>query len=335
MRSAPARLGLLWGLALSLMTTLAPAAEDPWVVFEGQQGPGQGKHAVLIAADDEYRSEELIPALAKILAERHGFQCTVLFAVDKKDGTINPTVPDNVPGLEALDNADLLVLFARFRQLPDEQMKHIIDYAESGRPIVALRTSTHAFNYGKSDSPYAKYTWTSKDPKGGFGRLVLGETWINHFGGHQTQSTRGVPVEGRADHPILRGVTDIWGPSDVYEVTTLSGDSAPLVNGVVLTGMKPSDRPLPDKGTQPIAWTKTYTGSAGKPARIFTTTMGHNGDFTNTGVRRMLVNACLWAVGREDQIPASSNVELVGPYEPTPIGIGTYRKGVKPADLKR
>ncbi len=331
MRTASIRLGLL---ALALLASTA-RAQDPWVVFEGREGPGQGKHAVLIAADDEYRSEELIPALAKVLAERHGFKCTVLFAVDPKDGTINPGQQDNIPGLEALDKADLLVLFARFRNLPDAQMKHIVDYAESGRPIVALRTSTHAFNYGKSDSPYAKYTWTSKDPKGGFGRLVLGETWINHFGGHQTQSTRGIVVPERADHPIVRGVTDLWGPSDVYEVTTLSGDSEPLVTGVVLTGMKPNDPPLPDKGTQPIAWTKTYTGSAGKPARIFTTTLGHNGDFQNAGVRRLLVNACLWAVGREDQIPAKSNVDLVGPYEPSPIGIGTYRKGVKPADLKR
>jgi type 1 glutamine amidotransferase len=322
-------------LMLLATSLVAPArAEDPWVVFKGENGPGAGKRIVLIAADDEYRSEELIPALAKILATRHGFTCTVLFAIDPKDGTIKPGQKDNIPGLEALKDADLMVLFARFRQLPDDQMKMFMDYVESGRPIVALRTSTHAFNYGRSDSPYARYTWTSRDPKGGFGRLVLGETWVNHYGQHNVQSTRGVPAEGMAGHPILRGVEDIWGPSDVYEVTELSGDSTPIVMGQVLEGMKPGDKPVEGKPMLPIAWTRTYTGAAGKPARVFVTTMGHGGDFVNEGVRRMLVNACYWALGMEDQIPPKSDVDLVGEYNPTPIGEGGYRKGVKPSDLK-
>jgi hypothetical protein len=328
------RLGF-FALALLASSTFAPArAEDPWVVYKGESGPGAGKSIVLIAADDEYRSEELIPALAKILARRHGFTCTVLFAIDPETGTINPAQKDNIPGLEALKDADLLVLFARFRQLPDDQMKLFMDYVESGRPIVALRTSTHAFNYGRSDSPYARYTWTSRDPKGGFGRLVLGETWVNHYGQHNVQSTRGVPAEGMADHPILRGVADIWGPSDVYEVTTLEGDSRPLVMGQVLRGMKPTDEVVADKPPLPIAWTRTYTGAAGKPARVFVTTMGHGGDFQNEGVRRMLVNACYWALGMEDQIPAQSAVDLVGEYQPNAIGEGGFKKGVKPSDLK-
>lgn len=323
-------------LAIFLASGINPArAEDPWVVYEGQDGPGMGKKVVLIAADDEYRSEELIPQLAKILAFRHGFDCTVLFAIDREDGTINPGQKDNIPGLETLDDADLLILFARFRELPDDQMKHIIDYAESGRPIVALRTATHAFSYSKKDSPYAKYSWNSDDPKGGFGRLVLGETWVAHHGHHNVESTRGLPVEGMEKHPILRGVSEIWGPSDVYAITTLSGDSQPLVMGQVLTGMKPTDLPNRDKPMLPIAWIKTYTGKSGETSRIFTTTMGHAGDFTNEGVRRLLVNACYWAVGLEDQIPAESNVDLVGQYDPSPIGVGGHKKGVKPADLAK
>src|ERR1700736_414204 len=94
-----------WALWLGLMMVSANSAraDDPWVVFEGKTGPGKGKHIVLAAADDEYRSEELIPQLAKILATHHGFKCTVLFAIDKKDGTINPRAMDNIPGLEALE----------------------------------------------------------------------------------------------------------------------------------------------------------------------------------------------------------------------------------------
>src|SRR6266508_4385591 len=82
-------------------------AADPWVVYEGSDGPGKGKHVVLVSGDEEYRSEEALPQLAKILARHHGFKCTVLFAIDPADGTINPNV-SNIPGLEALKTADLM-----------------------------------------------------------------------------------------------------------------------------------------------------------------------------------------------------------------------------------
>lgn len=312
----------------------ARAEEGPWVVFPGAAGPGHGKNVVLIAADDEYRSEELIPALARVLATRHGFHCTVLFAIDPSDGTIDPTVKDNVPGLEALKTADLLVFFARFRELPDDQMKMFLDYVESGRPIVALRTSTHPFNYERrKDSPYARYDWRSKEPKGGFGRLVFGETWVSHWGKHNVESTRGLIAPGARSHPIARGLDDIWGPSDVYEVHPPEGRFTPIVLGQVLQGMKPTDPPNSARALMPIAWTTHYTGAAGVPARIFVTTMGHGGDFECEDVRRMLVNACYWAAGLEDQIPPSADVALVGPYRPSPIGVNAHKKGVKPADL--
>lgn len=275
---------------------------------------------VLIAGDQEYRSEESIPALAKILETRHGFHCTVLYSRNRQTGAIDPSTTDSVPGLEALRNADLMVLFTRFLELPDSQMKEIIDYTNSGRPIVGLRTATHAFNYTKHlDSPYAKYGAQSKD--GGYGRQVLGETWIAHYGAHQKESTRGVIVPGMEDDPILRGVRDIWGESDVYEITTLSGNSRPLVMGQVLLGMAPSSPSDPGKKLMPIAWTKSYTGESGKTARVFMTTMGHVMDFKNEGFRRMLVNACYWAMGMEKQISAESNVDLVGEYNPSPIGM--------------
>src|SRR5207244_3454861 len=85
-------------------------ADDPWIVYDGYDGPGKGKHVVFVTGDEEYRSEESMPQLAKILARRHGFKCTVLFAVDRKDGTINPQQLDNIPGLQALDTADLMVI---------------------------------------------------------------------------------------------------------------------------------------------------------------------------------------------------------------------------------
>jgi hypothetical protein len=332
-------------LSLTLLAVLAfpvlPAraaddkADKPWVVYEGKEGPGKGKHIVFVTGDDEYRSEESMPQMAKILAVRHGFKCTVLFAIDPRTGTITPNYQKNIPGLAALQNADLMVLFTRFRDLPDEQMKYILDYVAKGKPIVAVRTATHAFNLRSSDT-YKKYTWNNPDKnyRGGFGRQILGETWVKHYGNHGRQSTRGLVAEGMEDHPILRGVDDVWGPTDVYGITTLHGDAKPVLMGQVLEGMKPTDKPAEGKKLVPVAWIKTYTGEGGKTGRVFTTTMGASQDFLSEGLRRLFVNACYWALGMEKQIPAKADVSLVGAYKPTPFGFGKHKKGVKPSDLE-
>jgi len=315
----------------------AARGDDLWVTYPGKDGPGRGKHVVLVSGDEEYRSEETLPQLGKILSQHHGFRCTVLFAVNPEDGTINPRRNDNIPGLEALDSADLLVLFTRFRKLPDDQMKHLVDYIESGRPVIGLRTATHAFD-NPIDSTYGRYNWQSKEWDGGFGRQVLGETWINHHGHHGKQSTRGIIAPDAADHPIVRGIADgdIWGPTDVYGVRLpLPEDSKPLVLGQVLEGMQPDDKPLEgakNSPMMPIAWTKSFTGPSGKTARTFTTTMGAAQDFSSEGLRRLLVNACYWALGMEDQIPPKSKVDLVGEYHPHPFSHDGYQRGVKPSD---
>jgi hypothetical protein len=135
-------------------------------------------------------------------------------------------------------------------------------------------------------------------------------------------------------HPIVKGIEDIWGESDVYGITTLSGDSKSLIMGQVLEGMNPNDKPNPNKKLVPVAWIKTYTGTQGKASRVFTTTMGHAGDLKSEGFRRLLVNACYWCMGMEDEIPAKSTVTLVGQYNPSPIGFGGHRRGVKPSDHK-
>jgi type 1 glutamine amidotransferase len=298
------------------------------------EGPGNGKRVVLISGDEEYRSEQALPQLARILT-RHGFDCTVLFAINPTDGTIDPNRNDNIPGLEALDRADLMVLFTRWRNLPDSQMKHIVDYVESGRPIVGIRTATHAFDL-KSSPTYARYSWNSKEWEGGFGRQVLGETWIAHHGKHAVQSTRGVVVKGREGHPVLRGIAagDIWVPTDVYKVRLpLPEGTDPLILGQVLQGMKATDAPVEgavNDPMMPVAWTRTYRGG-----RVFTTTMGSAQDLLNAGLRRLLVNACYWAAGLEARIDPAAKVDLIGTYEPLPFGFGGAAKGVKPPVLTR
>jgi hypothetical protein len=313
-------------------------ASDPWIVLNGREGPGKGKHIVLVSGDEEYRSEETLPQLAKILANHHGFKCSVLFAIDTKDGTVNPNVRDNIPGLEALETADLMVIFTRFRELPDEQMKHIVGYVESGRPIIGLRTATHAFAF-KNGATYARYSWDSKGWDGGFGRQVLGETWISHHGQHGKQSTRGIIAPEADRHPIVRGIHDgdIWGPTDVYGVRLpLPHGMQPLVMGQVLQGMNPADEPVPgtlNNPMMPIAWVVQTRGEKAKPGRIFTTTMGASQDFQSEGLRRLLVNACYWTVGLENQIPAKTKVDIVGEFHPHPFGFGSFEKGRKPSDF--
>jgi type 1 glutamine amidotransferase len=322
------------GLALAFAA--AALADDPWVVYEGKDGPGKGKHIVLVSGDEEYRSEEALVQLGRILAVHHGFKCTVLFALDP-DGTINPTNVSNLPGLEALKTADLMIIATRFRNLPDDQMRHIVEYVEAGKPIIGMRTATHAFNIPPGKT-YSKWSFNSKEWDGGFGRQILGETWINHHGHHGKESTRGVVAKGMENHPIVRGCEDIWGPTDVYTVRLpLPGDSKPLVLGQVLEGMKPTDPPVKNQKNDPmmpIAWIKTYQGRGGQTGRVFTTTMGAATDLASEGLRRLLVNASYWCLGMEDQIPARANVDLVGEYRPTNFGFGKHTKGVRPSDLK-
>lgn len=311
-------------LPLALATTAF--ADDSWIVFEGTKGPGKGKHVVLVSGDEEYRTEESFPMLGKLLAEKHGFKCTVLFSIDKQTGEINPDEQTNIPGIESIDSADFLILGLRFRELPDDKMKHLADYVEAGKPLLGLRTSTHAFNYSrKKDSPYASWSFNAD---GGFGKKVLGETWINHHGDHGKESTRGVVEAENKDHPLLKGVTNVWGPSDVYGITKLPDDATVLLRGAVLTGMKPEDKPVAGKKNEPmmpVAWVR-------EDKKVICSTMGAATDFVEPGLRRFVVNSAYWACGLS--VPDKLDADPVGKYEPSNFGFKTYKKGVKPADLK-
>lgn len=336
--------------AITLMMLVAASAtsasaDDLWVTYEGTEGPGKGKHIVLISGDEEYRSEEALPQLGKILATQHGFKCTVLFAIDPATGIINPNEQKNIPGLEALKTADLCIMSLRFRNLPDEQMKHIDDYLKRGGPVLGMRTTTHAFNMrGGNYAHYSNgYNGDKKAWKDGFGRLVVGEKWISHHGGHKRESTGGYIADGAKDHPILNGIKDrdVWGDTDVYGVRLpLPGDSKPLILGAVLTGMKPDDKVKEGKQNNPmmpVAWTKTYQIPDGKKGKCFNTTMGSSSDLVSDGTRRMIVNAAYWLVGLD--VPKDgAKADIVGDFKWSKYSFhkGDYfiKQGVKPADHK-
>ena len=342
MRSTPQRpfsTAFLTFLMLLSLAGAARAADRQWVVYQPEAGTStNGKKIVLISGDEEYRSEEALPQLGKILAKHHGFKATVLFPVDPKTGEINPEHRQNIPGLEALKDADLMIIATRFRDLPDEQMKHIVDYLNSGKPVIGMRTATHAFNIDKGKT-YHKFShnYGGKDYERGFGKQVLGETWVAHHGSHGKESTRGLIAPEAKDHPIARGIKDgdIWGDTDVYTVTQpLPGDSKPIIMGQVLKTMSKDSEPVTGKKNDPmmpVAWTKTYKSESGKEGRVFTTTMGSSTDLATAGTRRMLVNGVYWALGMEDKIPAEgTKVDIVGDFSPTPFGFGKHKRGVKP-----
>lgn len=313
---------------------LFSARASDTLVFEGTHGPGVGKQIVLLSGDEEYRSEEGLPQLAKILADRHGFKCTVLFSINPSTGAIDPDYHNNEPGMEALDHADAIILLLRFREWPDAQMKHFVDAYLAGKAIMALRTSTHAFSYdGNSSSPYAKFSWNGKSWRGGFGKQVLGETWVSHHGEHKKEATRAIIEPSAKDDPILRGVTDIFCTTDVYTANP-PPDVKILLRGEVLSGMQPNDAPVTgpkNDPMQPIAWTRLYKNEAGTTNKIFCTTMGAATDLLNEDLRRLLVNSVYWAVGLD--VPEKADVRLVGDYQPRMYGFEGFAKGVKVDDI--
>lgn len=325
-------------LALLFPMSLAATArgEAPtWIEFPGGAGPGAGKRVALLSGDEEYRSEEGLPMLARILSERHGFHCTVLFAVDAKSGEINPNNVKSLPGSQALESADAIVMLLRFRAWPDEAMARFVKAFEAGKPIIALRTSTHAFRF-PDGNPYRAFN--------DFGKNVLGEQWISHWGRHKFEATRGVIEPDAAGNPIMRGVTDVYGDTDVYEAYPPS-DATILLRGQVLAGMAPDSGPATHRKKRtsdgaeqgvndpmmPIAWTRERKNDGGSTNRIFCTTLGAATDMRSKGLRRLLVNAVYWGLTLD--VPDAADVEVVGEYHPSAYGFDGFRRGLRPVDF--
>ncbi|MBL9170312.1 MAG: hypothetical protein JNN07_21430 [Verrucomicrobiales bacterium] len=308
----------------------------PWLTYTGGDGPGRGKRIVLIAADQEYRSEESMPMMAKILSQHHGFDCTVLFAVNEK-GEVDPTMPvypekgkefkeHHIPGLEQLALADLVIFFPRLLTLPLSERQLIVKYIDSGRPIMSIRTGNHGFHAA------LPYKINGKQVR--WGEDVLGGSFLEHHGRWQADSTRGTIVPQQKDHPILIGVSNIWGKSDVYrtykEGTSLPTNCTALVWGQPLLGRKPDDPPNPKLEPLPVAWFKYWQTSEGKQARVFHTTMGSAHDLQSAGLRRLIINAAYWGMGLESAITPTRSVDIVGTYQPLDSGFNYKQLGVVP-----
>ncbi len=302
---------------------------NQWITLEGSAGPGRGKHIVFISGEEEYRSEEALPMLAQIMARHHGFTCTVLFAIDPLTGWVDPNVQTNIPGMHHLAKADLAVLFTRFRELPDADMKYLVDFVFSGRPVLGIRTSTHAFHYKRNpDSPYAKFSCDNKVYPGGFGRQLLGEKWAGHHGHHGVEGTRGIPHMPMLNHPILRGVGVMHGPTDVYTASPPQ-DAQVLVEGHVLKTLDPASALNAEKPWMPLAWTRHPDPDRGT-GRVFCSTMGSSNDLADASLRRLMVNAMYWCMGMESAVHPQSCVDPIGRYQPSNFGTRKESTGKAP-----
>ncbi len=329
---------ILFSLVLLTLCSFCTHAFADRVVYKGDEGPGKGRHLVLVASDHEYRAEETIPALARILSVHGGFDCTVVFGVTEQ-GEIQAGI-SNLPAIPVLSKADGLVLFARFLALPPEQMKHLDDYVNRGGPVVGLRTSTHAFKYDKNraNDPYVKYDfkYAGKDFKGGFGEQILGQSWVGHYGQNHRQSTRIDLVAEKKNHPILRGVSKVHVQAGGYNAEA-QPDWNILTMAQPLMSMQPDGKNDPQKPPMASEWTREYTAKNGKKGRVFTSLYGASQDLLNPGYRRLILNGIYWSVGLEEKIKADSKIDFVGPYNPSKFQIRGEVKGVKPemyADLK-
>lgn len=307
------------------------AAQEGTITYEAGPGAGagQGKHIALVCGEWEYRCEESLPMLARILAKRHGFKCTVLFSMNPNDGTVDPSVKNNIPGMSVLQTADLMVVFAMDLTLPDEQMKHFVEFLETGKPVFGIRCTLLSFRY-PPNSPYARFDVGN----GGYATDLFGESWKGHYGHHGKESTRGLRAGLHESHPILNGVHDVWGPTDVYRVTKLPADATVLLYGQVLEGMKPDDRPNLQKSIMPMVWTREIKRDSGTISRVVMSTIGAAQDMESEDLRRLYVNSMFWALGMESAIPARADVNYVGgDWNASPFGGGTFIRGLKPADF--
>lgn len=288
---------------------------DPNILYlKGKKGPGQGKTIVLISGDEEYRTEESMPMLAKILSEKHGFTCKVLFSWDEGGTYIDPDNHKGVKGWHHLDSADLMLIGTRFRDPSLDDAKHVTKFLNDGKPVIGIRTSTHAFKWLNDRSFGGKITF--KD----FGPKVMGEGWVSHHGKHKKEGARGVIEPANSKHPILNGVDDVFGPSDVYGIKSLTAKDTILLRGQVTANLEPSSKPVASKNSpmQPLAWLHPYRSPNGTQGTSFCTTMGGSVDLVCEDLRRLIVNACYHLAGLK--VPFRADVAYVDPFYPSFFG---------------
>jgi len=253
---------------------------------------------VFVTGDHEYSGESTLPIIAAELEKNYGFRTKVLKASPDQNAE------ENIPGLEALKEADLAVFFLRWRRLPAEQIKYIEDYLKSAKPLVGFRTTTHAFNY-PTGHPLEKWNafaeWAFNAPPGWGGKA-------NHTHYGHTSSTDVTIIPAQAKNPILTGVANSFHVrSWLYKVLP---DYPSGKNTIQLLNGHSIDPESADAIDNPVAW----TGTNSYGARFFMTTMGHPDDFRVESFQHLVINGIHWAAGKPVPATWAGKMNIEVPY---------------------
>lgn len=282
-------------------------------------------HVVFVAGDHEYRSEEILPMLADMMREHLGFRVSVCYPLDG-EGRVDPLLETSIAGLEALEDADLMVMYTRFRRLPQDQLDLISQYVESGRPVAGFRTSTHAFRFEEPELA----EWNNEWPKRTFGQHWI--THHGHFDDGRKPLTRVRSAADAEDHPVLRGISGFDSYSWLYHVQgSFQNREWALDEGCVVLSMGEalrSNQPEEVPRENPVVWVREADEEE-RRGRLFFTTLGHPFDFKDPMMVNLSLQGFLWAMGRGDSIPESGlGLEPPPDFSPNPSGMS--REHIKP-----
>jgi type 1 glutamine amidotransferase len=229
--------------------------------------------AVIVMAEPEYATDRTLP---KFAADELGkdFRVSLVFG--------SQTDPAELPGLEALADADVLVVSVRRRALKSAQMKLLRDYVARGKPVLGIRTACHAFSLHGAKPPAGLETWESWDAD------VFGGHYVGHHGKSDGVTVR--PVGETHDDPIFKAFAaktsasgePLVGNGSLYRVRPLASSATPLLIGSI-----------PGKTDEPVAWIN-HRADGGKS---FYTSLGHPDDFSEPAFRTLLVAALRWLTG--------------------------------------
>jgi type 1 glutamine amidotransferase len=228
----------------ALLAPFVPAAAG-----EKKAGPLK---VCLISGSAEYESDKSLAKWQTYLEKNYPIRCTRAFATSETD----------LPGLENLADCDVAVLFTRRLKLKGDQLERLKKYCQSGRPLVGIRTASHAIQ-----------TWLDLDHE------VLGGNYKGHYDVGPVCEVKF--ADGAKGHPVLAGVRPFPSKASLYKNTGLAKD----VN-LLLTGTIPGH-------TEPLAWTRMHGGG-----RVFYTSLGHQTDFDHPDFVRLITNALYWTAGR-------------------------------------
>jgi len=235
--------------------------------------PAQAANLVFMIGEDEYLTWETLPAFAKSDVEPAGHEVTVIHA-DNAD-------KNNFPGIvDALKDADLLLVSVRRRTPLKEQLDAVRAYLAAGKPLLGIRTASHAFALRPKDKLVddKHANWQEFDPE------VLGGSYTNHHKGEDKTICTASP--GAESHDILKGITisELIGNGTLYKNTPLAKTATPLLIGTI-----------PNQPSEPIAWTHSF---GPKKAKVFYTSLGHVEDFKEPAFRKLMLNAISWVLAK-------------------------------------